>query len=179
MKVPFLLCVLLFGSLFLICPIILATLFEKKKLNKWLALSMLALFSIALICGVFSNFSKTDDYIHFYFDYSSPWASETISFNIFKIGKFDLAVNLVLLFPVGVVLSLFLSYKKLRFSKQLLWLFVVGLSLGLFIETMQFILPISRAIQLSDVILNTISCIIGGLYFLLCNLLANKIRKKS
>ncbi len=66
-----------------------------------------------------------------------------------------------MLFPVG--LFVFAISKRKPWQKLLLCL-AVGALCGLIIETYQFILPIQRSVQLSDIILNAISALIGGFY---------------
>ena len=38
-----------------------------------------------------------------------------------------------------------------------------GVIFGISLETLQFVLPVSRSVQLSDAILNTISVVMGGI----------------
>ncbi len=162
-------CAIIMSLLYILCPIVLRLLIDKKKTNLILSLVLLFLFLIVLTLGVFTNCSVTYPSIKISFETSGVWASEHIRFNIFNLSIFDLCVNAIMLLPVGVIFTLFYYYKKPNFAvkKLFLWLFLIGFSCGLFIETMQFILPIERAIQLSDVLLNTISCVLGGVYFLI------------
>lgn len=154
-------------SLYIICPIILRLTFKNKKVTIILLSIMATLFSIVLFIGVFTKVTVTQDVIKISLNSKGHWASETINFNIFNLSTFDLCVNTIMLIPFGVILALALNYrnKKMPFWKLLLLLFLCGILFGFMIELIQFILPIERAIQLSDVFLNAISCVIGGLYF--------------
>ena len=172
-------CYSLFIFLFLFCPVVFAVLYKKEKLNKVLALILLGLYIVALIIGVFTKASIKNGVFSIRLDYSAGWANKTIKFNILKTRKVDFLINSVLLFPIGVILSLFLSYKNKPIKKQLISLLVVGFVIGLFIEFMQFLLPIARSVQLSDLLLNTISSVMGGLYFVFVNSITKKLRKKA
>ena len=169
---------IIMSILYIICPIVLRLLINKKKINTILSLVLLILFLIVLFLGVFTNCSVTYPSIKISFSTNGLWASEYIRFNIFKLSIFDLCVNAIMLLPIGVIFSLFYYYKNptLSIKKLLLWLMLIGFLSGLFIEAMQFILPIERAIQLSDIILNTISCVLGGVYFFI--LLKIKTKKR-
>jgi len=57
-----------------------------------------------------------------------------------------------------------ISAKQKNSKFGILFAVIIGLLTGLFIETFQFILPVPRSVQLSDVVYNTISCVIGYLY---------------
>ena len=172
-------CYVLFVALFLVCPIVLSLLYKKERLNKILAYCLLGLYTIALVIGVFTKASIKNGVFSIRLDYSAGWANKTIKFNILKTRKVDFLINSVLLFPIGVILSLFLSYKNKPIKKQLISLLVVGFVIGLFIEFMQFLLPIARSVQLSDLLLNTISSVMGGLYFVFVNSITKKLRKKA
>ena len=170
---------IIMAVLYLICPIILRLAFKNRKVTTILAIIMLMLFMFPLIVGVFTNVSVTREIINISFETSDKWASENINLDIFSLSTFDLCVNTIMLLPIGVVISLFKAYKSPNTPlwKKIIHLFLIGLSLGLIIELFQFFLPIERAIQLSDVILNAISCVLGGLYFSLLlkiNLRPNK-----
>ena len=65
-----------------------------------------------------------------------------------------------MLIPVGI-------YIGALFNKPLIKTMIIGFCIGLFIELMQFILPIDRTPQLSDFLLNGISAVIGCLYSML------------
>lgn len=170
-------CYVLFGLLFLICPIVLAVLFKKEKINRILAYVLLGLYIVALVIGVFAKASIKNGVLTINLDYSSGWANKQIRFNVFKTRKVDFLINSVLLFPFGVVYSLFLSYKKQSVKIQLFKVVALGAIIGFLIEFFQFVLPVSRAVQLSDFLLNTISALIGGIYFIVLNYFIN-FRKK-
>ena len=169
MKISTIFAALLMSSLYIICPILLRIFLYKKKFNKILALVLFGLFMIPLIIGVFANVSVSKENVIINFETNGLWASESINLNIFKLSVFDICINTVMLIPIGVVTTLFYYYKneKFCFGRLMLRLLIMGLISGFLIELLQFILPIERSIQLSDVILNTISCTLGGIYFTL------------
>lgn len=115
MKISFIFCIIFFCVLYITCPVILAILFKKQKVCKITALILLFFFVMALICGVFSKFSISDNFVQIFFDFSSTWFSGKINFNIINLEKFDLFVNIIMLAPLGVVISIFFRTKIFRF----------------------------------------------------------------
>lgn len=180
MKISFVFAIILFSTLYIICPIILIFLYNKRKVNKVLSIILLCLYSIVLCVGVFSHFSKDSQYVYINFDYSGQWASENITFGLI-VAPLDLAINLVMLIPYGVIFILLRTYKhpQLKLSKHLIFSFLIGFAIGIFIEFFQFTLPIKRSIQFSDVILNSISCLLGSIYFVILMKIKDRIRKKK
>ena len=67
-------------------------------------------------------------------------------------------------------------YKEKKYS--ILLALLIGLCTGSIIELFQFILPVNRSVQLSDIVYNGISGFLGGCYFYLLNLISTKKRKE-
>ena len=169
---------IIFCSVFYVgIPILLGVFYRQQKINRIFAIILLCLFLIVLSLGVFTNFSVKNNLIYINFDYSKAWASESLTFNS-TISLFDFGVNFVMLMPIGVVFTLFSSYKeKFSIFKNLLFSLLLGLGIGFGIELIQFILPIERSIQLTDVLLNAVSCLFGSLYFIIILKVRQKICK--
>lgn len=169
MKAPTILTAILISSLYILCPIILRFFLHRKKTNKVFAIVLLCLYSTALILGVFTNVQISNETVVMAFSSNNTWASEPINLNIIPFTTIDFIINIVLLFPIGVVIILFDFYKRNRcnLKKSIIKLLLVGLIVGFSIEFFQFILPVERTVQLSDIILNTLSCTLGGMYFAL------------
>ena len=167
--------VLLIGVVcYLILPIAIWCI-KKDNVKNILTILFFCMYLIVLICGVFGQLAISENEIIVNFDFSGPWCSKTINFSLAKIDTFDLVINLLMLFPVGMIAYYFARKKK--WWTKLLLLIVFGLAMGMFIETCQFILPIPRSVQLSDVLLNCVSVFVGGL--IACGYLAiiKKTRK--
>lgn len=161
-----------------ICYIILplAVLFCKNiKVQKTLILCMFLAYIIILIVGVTAKVEIGKDKVYVHYVNTGSWANKHIFWDFSRISKWDFLINLFMLMPVG----LFLAYRLNNFSfgKLMLILLGVGLLIGLTIETTQFILPIPRNVQLSDVFLNSISIALGGCQLKLYELIARRKEK--
>ena len=90
------------------------------------------------------------------FDFTEPWFSlDFISFE-FKPG--NILINLFMFFPLGFIVYIFTNKKP--FIKTILF----ALTLSLFVELYQFILPIYRNTELTDIVLNTLSGLLSAIY---------------
>ena len=67
-----------------------------------------------------------------------------------------------MLIPIGTYFVFF--NKNIKFWKVILFSLLIGLGVGLCIETLQFILPVKRSVQLSDAVLNAVSVLLGAVY---------------
>ena len=113
--------------------------------------------------------------MHVYFDFSYT-VSKTIDLNIFHNGKIDMIINILMLIPVGISIVV-LNNHNIKVMNVLL--LTIGFCVGFTIELLQLILPIARAVQLIDVILNGLSVILGGVIGILYVKLVNKILTKK
>ena len=93
-----------------------------------------------------------------------------------KIDKVDLLINIVMLIPIGLTVVYFNN--KSIVSKFVV-LVIVGVVMGVSLETIQFILPVVRSVQLSDALLNTFSVVLGGIIGLLYNFVTCRIKRKK
>lgn len=146
-----------------IFPIII---FFTKRRKIWVY-TYLATYIFLLILGVFTNVDFNSSNVSFTLLITSDWANNTI--NIAYFNFISILINLFLLFPLGVILSfLFKSNKK--FYKIILF----GIFTSISIEFLQFLLPIIRYPELLDVLTNTISVILGYLYYLVIEKALNR-----
>ena len=76
-----------------------------------------------------------------------------------------------MLIPIGLF-DIYISRKT--FMQKLLTCLLVGLMCGVLLETIQFVLPVVRSVQLSDVLLNAISVVIGGVMGVVYDKIFNK-----
>lgn len=166
---------LLFSILFLVfavLPLCFLFLFKSEKKLK-IAFSILLFLYILIICvGVFTDV-KVKKVVTIK-PYSIPESAEKFfSFKLFTHNKKDILLNLSMFVPFGFFISCL--FNKFRVLKTL----SVGVVSSIFIEIVQYFLPTVRTAQLTDIILNSISCLIGAVVFVLIFSLKNKIHKKK
>lgn len=82
------------------------------------------------------------------------------STNFHNLPLSDIIINSLMLFPVGTSFN-FLHLKNKKFWTKIFLTIIVGALIGTTIETIQFILPINRVSQISDVVFNITSTIFG------------------
>lgn len=129
---------------------------NNKKLITIIATILFCIYLSVLIVGVFSN---DGNFKNLSFVASCKWAAKQISWSPIPKTISDFLINIIMLMPIGLYIGAICK-------KPLLKSIIIGFSIGLFIETMQFVLPISRSPQLSDMLLNGISAILGCLYMM-------------
>lgn len=169
--------VLILSILFcLVVPFFILLVKDRKKQNI-LSLLCLVLFLIALFVGVFGKLDFNWDYVQISFDFSGKWCNKTINWTFSNISTFDLVINLVMLIPIGIFAFHYLKINQ--FWRKIVVLVAVGVLCGTFIETMQFVLPIPRSVQLSDVVFNAISVTLGGLICALYSWIVAKINRQN
>ena len=175
MTFPIWLVILLGALCYLVLPVVIWSTIKNERIKRIVTIVLFSLYCVVLVVGVFGVIGFSQGNVSISFNFSNSWASKSINWG-FKISTFDIVINLVMLFPVGMLVY-FLSQKK-KFWVKVLLLVAFGFLSGLLIEACQFILPIYRSVQLSDVILNTISVFAGGMLAWGFLALANKIQKR-
>lgn len=174
MTLPIWLVITLGAICYLVLPFLIWLLIKNDKTKTIVSIVLFSLYCVVLFVGVFGVISFSQGNVNISFNFTNKWASKTINWG-FNITKFDLIINLVMLFPVGMI-SYFLLQKKKMLTKIIL-LIVIGMLTGLLIETCQFILPIYRSVQLTDVLLNSASVFGGGLIAMGYLAIIKRIRK--
>ena len=137
---------------------------------------MLIMYAIILFFGITSRIVIDNKFAIVSLDYSANWCDKTINFSLVKIDKVDLLINIVMLIPIGLTVVYFNN--KSIVSKFVV-LVIVGVVMGVSLETIQFILPVVRSVQLSDALLNTFSVVLGGIIGLLYNFVTCRIKRKK
>ena len=152
---------------YIVAPTICVLCIKNYKALKILSYIFLALFVCVLVVGVFGKVSigKT---VAVSFNFNGSWFSKNFNFVPYTRDLQDILINITMLVPVGI-------FCAVNFKHKILWAFLFGLFFGIGIEFLQFALPIIRSPQLSDVILNTISSGVGGLFGVLLLYIRNKI----
>lgn len=171
MQINFTLAVIIFLILFLVFPtLMIVVFFNNKKVLKIVGIVCFVLYCVALACLVFGRVSIKNNVASLTFETNSKWFSSYFIWGSF--GKTNVIYNLIMFFPVSAFI---ISQTKNKiFLKTLLTSFIMTI----IIESFQFILPIVRNTEVLDIVLNTISGIIGYLYFKVVYFVAKKIREK-
>lgn len=156
---------------YLILPIIIWAFARNSKLGKWLTFGMLLVFLVVLFFGITSEIGFTKEYATIKVNFTSRWFSKKINWSLSGIQKVDFLINIFMLIPIGLF-AIYISRKT--FMQKLLTCLLVGLMCGVLLETIQFVLPVVRSVQLSDVLLNAISVVIGGVMGVVYDKIFNK-----
>ena len=152
----------------LILPTILFILLKNKpKLLKICACVLFAFYIVFLFVGTTASINLNSGNVNIFLNFDKNWFS--LDFDWFETSKTNILINLFLLFPVGFVVYTFSN------KKQFLKTILLSLAISLIIELYQFVLPIHRNTELSDIIFNTLSGLISAVY---CEVL-NKISKRN
>ena len=136
---------------------------------------ILAIFYILIVCvGVFTNVSLGKVItIKPFNDLGN--ANKPFNWEIISKKNTDFVINILMLVPLGFLLGP--TFERFAIIKSV----AICASFSIIIECMQLVLPIGRNPQLNDIILNTLSGLIGVICFYLLKLLRNiiiKIKKK-
>lgn len=162
MEINLILAILLSIFFMVILPSIAIFIFiNNKRLLKILGIVFFIVFLIILLILTLGNVKITYSSVILSFVTNNSWFSLDFAFANFN--KQNILLNTFMLFPVGAfVISI---NTKHSFIKTIL----ISLVISLIIETLQFVLPVDRTTEILDLILNTISGIIGYGYFYLVN----------
>ena len=133
---------------------------HKPKILKWCILILFVVYLLLLFVGTAGKVSLKNNTLIISFNFSGNWFS--LYFLWFSFSRTNLLINLFLLFPVGYVV--FTYSEKYQFLKTIL----LALLISVVVEIYQWVLPIHRNTELSDILFNTISGLISAIY---CNLL--------
>ncbi len=155
--------------LMLVIPTILfITLQNKPRVLKIYAIVLSVVYFILLFIGTTFSVKLINKNLVINPDFSHGWFS--MSFLGFDFSITNTLINLALLFPIGFIIFTFA--KKHKLLKTILFTFIISV----FIELYQFILPVPRTTELTDILFNTLSGLISGLY---CLFLEKITRKKD
>ena len=175
MVVPTWLAIIVVVILYAILPSLLCIFIKNDKLLFRLSLIYFLIFLVVLAFCVFTTVDIGKDFVTINIVNNGKWFSKKISF-VFNNDLKDILINLAMLFPVGFITGCWTRYKNKKF--MLIWAFVIGLCIGSIIEFGQFAFPIDRSVQLSDIVYNGLSGLIGGINYFLLNLIHKRKTKK-
>lgn len=176
MKINLILAITLGCVCYLVIPFTILCV-RNKKAQRILSIICLFLFDIILLVGVWGKIDITANEVQISFDFAGKWCAKNIDWTISKISTFDLVINLVMLIPIGIFVCFWSKDKPIQ--ARILLLIASGFLSGTLIELSQFILPITRSVQLTDVLLNTASVLIGGIICMIFILIISKIQKQK
>ena len=159
--------------LILVVPTILVLILkDRPKALRVCAICLMTIYFIILFIGTTFNISLKKGNLKIAADFSKNWFS--MRFLLYSFKPVNITINIALLFPLGFIVYHFAN--KHKFLKTILF----SLLLSLFIEFYQFMLPISRTTELTDLLFNTLGGTLSALY---CKFLekfgAFKSHKKS
>ena len=133
---------------------------DDKKYKFWKNV-LLSSFFIVLLIGVIGEIDFNKKSLYIGFSFMGDWFNKNIILAFPKF-KTDLVINSIMLMPIGSWVMIESKRKDLKLG--IVYSIVLGVITGIMIELLQFILPVNRSVQLSDVVLNTMSAVIGYLY---------------
>lgn len=149
---------------FLILPVFVMYFTKDDKKYRLIRNLLLSSFFIMLLIGVIGEIDFNKQTIYIGFNFSNGWFNKDIIWK-FPRFKLDIIINLLMLIPIGE--WALIESKRRKLKTGIIYAVVCGLGIGLIVEFLQFALPVTRSVQLSDLILNTASSIIGYLYMAL------------
>jgi len=148
--------ILAFILMVVLPTIILIMLKKHKKALKITAIFLAVVYFVLLFIGTTFKFKIKGDFVLINADFSHEWFS--MRFLPYSFAPRNVFINLAMMFPVGFLVYIF--SKNRRFLKTILFAFL----LSIFIEFYQFLLPVSRTTEITDVLFNTLSGIISAVY---------------
>ena len=172
MVINLILAIILSLFFMVILPAFFLVLFYNKPSLKWITLAFSIIYFIMLFVGVFGKVDIDTQNISITFESNNSWFIAS-HFSWFSFDTINILLNLFMLFPLGAIVLA--STKKHAFLKTVAFSFCTSL----FIEFMQFALPINRTVEVTDLLYNTLSGIIGFLFFWLILKLFKKNNQKS
>lgn len=160
MEINLILAIVLYIVLVVVLPSILVfVLINNKRLLKIFGIVFFILFLTVLSLLVFGNVVFKNGNIILSFSANAKWFSMLFLWGSFT--KSNILLNLVMLFPVSLfVLSLNTKHSFIKTT-------VISFVISVVVELLQFVLPIERTTEVLDIVLNTISGMLGfGFYYL-------------
>lgn len=149
--------ILLIVFLMLILPTILIVgLKQHQRALKICAIILSVIYFTLLFIGTTFKVYIENNNLVVYPDFTKEWFSLNFLFSNFSLT--NILVNLALLFPIGFIVFVFAN--KHKFLKTILFSFLISV----LIELYQFVLPVSRATELTDILFNTLSGVISAVY---------------
>lgn len=163
MSVPLSVAIVFSVCLLLVFPCIIFLFFKNKK---WLVFTYFTIYFAVLFVGVFGKIGIGQN-VTISFDFSHN-AFDPSKFLLYDFGVQNILINIFMFFPISMLV--FCTQKKNILLKTIIF----GFLLSVFIEFMQFALPISRSVELTDVLFNTLSALLSYCFFFALSKLQKK-----
>ncbi|MBR3885130.1 MAG: VanZ family protein [Clostridia bacterium] len=146
--------------------VLILTLKNKPKALKICAIVLSVIYFSLLFVGTSFVVKIKNNNLVIYADFSKEWFS--MKFLLHNFSMTNILINLILLFPLGFIVDVFAKDKK--FLKTILLSFLISI----FIELYQFVLPVPRTTELTDILFNTLSGALSATYCFLIEKLKSK-----
>jgi glycopeptide antibiotics resistance protein len=141
--------------LMVIAPIILVfALKNHQKALKIITTIFACGYFVCLFIGTTADINMTSSKTTIDFDFTKKWFN--INFLLYDFDLDNILINLFMFFPIGFIVYVFADKKP--FIKTI----ILALILSIIVELYQFILPINRYTELTDLIFNTTSGLISA-----------------
>jgi len=168
-KINLYLAIALVGLFAVVLPIVLFFAIKKDKPRKIVFAVLLGVFLIVLGFGVFGNVTIGGGFVTLDLVARGEWFNAS-SFIYYNFGLQNVCLNLFMFIPVGIACYVLLN--------RSLWkTILVSLALSVLIEFGQFSLPVARTVELTDLVYNTLSGMIGFAFVWVFDLIKRKISK--
>lgn len=181
MTISIALLAVLLAVFYFIVPFLVLWLIKNEKVKKIVSIILFCVYVIVLLLGSYSKLEPSSHFVKFSFDFTGKWCDGYIKTTFVGIPWDMVLINLVLLVPVGIFMMYFI--KDMKPLTKILLLLGFGLLAGVFLELLQFILPIPRAAQLSVMLFKMMGVYLGGMiaqfYFLIIEKINEKQRERE
>lgn len=143
---------------YFILPLLVLLFVKDYKKVKLITKIILGIYIVILLIGVWTRVEVTRKAVTISLDYTYGFFNKNIRWGFSKLKTFDILVNLVMLTPIGISLAILKNESLIKLINKSI---VFGLIIGVTIELGQYLLPVYRSVQLSDVIFNMLSLVFG------------------
>ena len=184
-SINFTLAIFLLVFFFVFYPAIIMLVFKNKPkvLNIIAQISLIAYF-LLLFLLVFGQVSIKENMFCVELIFNNSWFS--LNFCVASFSLTNIFYNLIMMFPISAFIiansfSIFNNkgenkkFIRFMFLKSIIFSFIVSLV----IEFFQFVLPVNRTTEILDLILNTLSGVLGFVFFYGVILVYKKLKMKK
>lgn len=162
----------LFVAFAVVLPILLFIFIKNKKILNTLTITLLLAYLIVLSFGVFANINIVGLDVQIDLTPKGEFF-KAYNFVYYNFSPINICINLAMFIPIDM--SFYLLFEKQKFIKTIL----IAILFSVLIEFGQFALPVARTVELTDILYNTISAILGFLILWMIDLIKNLAKKRS
>ena len=128
--------------LYIAVPVIFLLVVDNRKIVFRVATTLIILFMIVLPIFTLGSVSFVGDSVFITIKASGEWCSKAINWGISLDNSIDVLINIFMLVPIGAYVVVWNDHYSYRYS--IVKALILGLVVGLIIESLQYILPVSR-----------------------------------